>query len=146
MRGKVENLFSFLDSMIWFGAIGSVIAVACCLGIAPVLAAVAMFGLGFVINDAILQPLLIACLVVTVISLALSAQKHGARWPVIVGALGGFGVWYFIFGHFMTTMAYLSGGLLIIAVVSNAIYRRSCADSCSSMTCGGNQTDGGRVQ
>lgn len=48
-----------------WGPVGSFIAELCCLGVVPVLAALAAVGLGFVVNDLILVPPLVLFLSVT---------------------------------------------------------------------------------
>ena len=42
-----------------WGPIGSILATLCCLGVAPLLGALTALGLGFLINDLILLPLLL---------------------------------------------------------------------------------------
>jgi len=72
---------------IW-GPFGSLFAALCCLGAAPVLAALAAIGLGFLINDLILIPLLVAFLGVTIRALARDRARHGRGAPVPVSVAG----------------------------------------------------------
>lgn len=49
-----------------WGPIGSIFAALCCLGFAPALAALSAVGLGFLINDLVLIPLLVLFLGATI--------------------------------------------------------------------------------
>ena len=64
-----------------WGPAGSVFAALCCLGVAPVLSALTAVGLGFLIHDAILVPLLVVFLGVTVWALGRDHLRHGNHWP-----------------------------------------------------------------
>lgn len=82
------------------GTTGSVLAGACCLGFAPLLAALSAVGAGFLIRDAILIPMFVAFLAFTLWSLWTSRTRHGKRGPFYLG-LGSAGVafaalWFFI--------------------------------------------------
>jgi len=70
------------------GAIGAALAGACCLGFAPVLAALGAAGAGFLIRDSILVPLFVAVLAFTLWSLWRSRARHGQAGPFWLG-LGG---------------------------------------------------------
>lgn len=68
------------------GVGGSVFAALCCLGFPALLSILSAVGLGFLINDAILLPLLVAFLVVTLLGLFLGMRHHHEPWALIVGA------------------------------------------------------------
>jgi mercuric ion transport protein len=73
-----------------FGAVGSIIATLCCLGFAPLVALLSAIGVGFLVNDAVLLPLLIVFLVIGGIGLWSAARSHGqfqAVWLHGVSAL-----------------------------------------------------------
>jgi len=70
------------------GSIGSIFASICCLGFAPVLAALSATGLGFVISDAILIPLLAFFLSLALWGMKSSQKKHGKTTPFYVGVGG----------------------------------------------------------
>ncbi len=70
------------------GSIGSIIASICCLGFAPALAALSAVGLGFLINDAILIPLLALFLGLAVWGLLASRRRHGINHPFYLGSAG----------------------------------------------------------
>ncbi|HSH39157.1 MAG TPA: MerC domain-containing protein [Chthoniobacterales bacterium] len=69
------------------GIAGSLFAALCCLGFPALLAIVSAAGIGFIINDAILVPLLIAFLLITLAGLYLGVRHHGSWLAVVVGAL-----------------------------------------------------------
>lgn len=64
---------------------GSLFAALCCLGFPALLSILSAIGLGFVVNDAILIPLLILFLLVTLGGLYLGVRHHGSWLALIVG-------------------------------------------------------------
>lgn len=70
------------------GTTGAAIAGACCLGFAPLLAALSAVGAGFLIRDAILVPLFVLFLAFTLWSLWSSRMEHHRSGPFYLG-LGG---------------------------------------------------------
>ncbi len=82
------------------GSIGSIFASLCCLGLAPLLAALSSIGLGFIVNDAILIPMLIVFLCFTVWGLKGSQKKHRLKTPFYLGIIGAIlaflGIWIFL--------------------------------------------------
>lgn len=80
-----------------WGALGSIFAALCCLGVAPVLGALSATGLGFLIHDAILIPLLAAFLAATIWGLRGDRPRHGRRGPETLAWTGSFltlgGLW-----------------------------------------------------
>lgn len=79
--------------------LGSVVVGACCLGIAPILAALTAMGAGFLINDAILIPLLLVFLDLSIWSLSASRNRHGENGPLYLGigcsVMAFMGLWIF---------------------------------------------------
>lgn len=65
-----------------FGAGGSVFAALCCLGFPALLAILSAAGLGFLIHDAVLIPMLVAFLALTVYGLYHGLRRHG-RWQAM---------------------------------------------------------------
>ncbi|MGH7545023.1 MAG: MerC family mercury resistance protein [Gemmatimonadota bacterium] len=68
--------------------VGSAVALLCCAGVAPVLGMVSALGLGFLLRDAILIPLLVLGLGVTLWGLWQGRRCHGRRGPLVVGFVG----------------------------------------------------------
>lgn len=70
------------------GVGGSLFAALCCLGFPALLAILSAVGLGFLINDAVLIPLLVLFLSVTLWGLYLGKRHHRSWMPFFVGAAG----------------------------------------------------------
>ena len=67
------------------------------LGFPALLSIVSAVGLGFLINDAILLPLLVVFLVITVVGLISGRRHHGKPWALIVGVLSSLVILGFLF-------------------------------------------------
>lgn len=81
-----------------WGPIGAAVAAACCLGIAPVVTALSALGLGFVLDDRILIPLLVLLLGATAWQLFRDRCRHDRRGPFVVATVGAVltvtGIWW----------------------------------------------------
>lgn len=99
------------------GSIGSIFASLCCLGFAPVLAALSAAGLGFAISDAILIPLLALFLGFALWGMKSSQHKHG---KALVG------VFVFIPVHVVGLIA------LVGASIWDIVLLRKSPSSCES--------------
>lgn len=103
------------------GSIGSIFASLCCLGFAPVLAALSSAGLGFVISDAILIPLLALFLGFALWGLKGSQKKHGKTSPFYVGAGGAIaalvGIFVFIPIHVIGLIALVGASIWDIVLL-----------------------------
>lgn len=64
-----------------WGPLGSAFAALCCLGVAPVLGALSAVGLGFLIHDLILIPMLALFLGVTIWVLGRDRRRHERAGP-----------------------------------------------------------------
>ncbi len=64
------------------GPISSIFVALCCLGVPAVIAALSAIGAGFFINDAVLIPLLIVALGITITGSFLSFRQHRNPWPL----------------------------------------------------------------
>jgi mercuric ion transport protein len=71
------------------GLVGSAVALLCCAGVAPVIGVLSALGLGFLLRDAILIPLLILGLGATLWGLWQSRRCHGRSRPLVAGLVGG---------------------------------------------------------
>ncbi len=63
------------------GFLGTLFASLCCLGVSVVIAPLTAIGLGFLINDLILLPLVLIFLLVTLWGLYTGWKRHGVRLP-----------------------------------------------------------------
>ena len=113
------------------GIVGSFIAAACCLGQPAVLSIVAAVGLGFVIKDAILLPLMVVFLAVSLVGLYLGYRVHRSPWALVLASVSSVGAFFFIFVHANKFAAYLAIAGLVVASVLNLALRRKCAPACA---------------
>jgi mercuric ion transport protein len=104
------------------GPVGSVLAGACCLGFAPLLAGLSAIGAGFVVNDAILIPLFVTFLAYSIWVLWASRKVHGRAGPFYLGASGA--VVAFAALWFLPALSYAALATLIAASVWNIIVQR----------------------
>lgn len=109
------------------GTLGSVFAGACCLGFAPLLAALSAVGAGFLVRDAILIPLFLVFLGFTLWSLWSSGKRHGRSGPFRLGAAGA--VTAFAALWFNTPLAYAGLAGFIAATVWDLLALRQTRTS-----------------
>jgi len=106
------------------GVVGSIFAALCCLGFPALLSILSAIGLGFLINDAVLLPLLIIFLLVTVAGLTLGMREHHLPSAFVVGIISAAGVFIFIFVAFNKVSATISVLGLVIASILNVVLRQ----------------------
>jgi mercuric ion transport protein len=101
------------------GVVGSIFAALCCLGFSALLSILGAIGLGFLINDAILLPLLAFFLIVTLAGLYLGIRHHGSWLAFTMGALSAVMTFVFIVIAFNKLLAGIGIAGLIVASVLN---------------------------
>jgi mercuric ion transport protein len=121
---------AFKDHLDKIGIVGSFVAAACCLGLPAVLSIVAAAGLGFLVNDAYLRPLLIVFLLVTLAGLVLGYRVHHQPWGLILGVLGSIGAYTFVYVHTIRPAAYTAIVGLVVASILNVVLRSRCVPAC----------------
>lgn len=102
------------------GVVGSVLTALCCLGFPPLITVLTAVGLGFLINDAVLIPLLVAFLLVNLGGLYLGMRQHGQPWPLLLGAASAVATFVFIAVAFNRPFASLGVAGLIVSSILNA--------------------------
>ena len=95
------------------GFLGTLFASLCCLGVSVVIAPLTAIGLGFLINDLILLPLVLVFLLITLWGLYKGWKRHGVRPPFFLGIFSA----VFLVPSFFVS-AYLSSLLLILLLVA----------------------------
>jgi mercuric ion transport protein len=105
------------------GVAGSLFAALCCLGFPALLSILSAIGLGFFINDAVLLPLLVVFLIVTLGGLYLGVRHHGSWLAFVVGLISAASVFIFIFVAFNKLLAGIGIAGLIAASVLNVWLR-----------------------
>ena len=114
------------------GSLGSIFASLCCLGFAPVLAALSAAGLGFAISDAILIPLLALFLGLTLWGLQGARARHGNNSPFYVGAAGAAAA---LGGIFIFIPLHVVGLLMVVgASLWDSVLLRKKAHDCQITT------------
>jgi hypothetical protein len=109
------------------GLVGSIITVLCCIGFGPLLAALSAIGAGFLVNDKVLAPLLIAFLLLGLTGLILSFRMHH-RWPALLLHLtSGVAVFVFTFVVYHRLIIWLGLLGLVAAAAWDFLLRRSLA-------------------
>ena len=82
------------------GSSSSLVGGACCLGLTPLLSGLTAAGLGFLINDLILLPLLTIALTFTLWALWSASRRHKLKTPfyiaIVASAIAFAGLWVFV--------------------------------------------------
>lgn len=94
-----------------WGPIGSIIAALCCLGVAPLLGALTALGLGFLINDFILIPLLVFFLGISIWALHRDRPRHGSWQAEATAALAAI---LTLGGLFVSQLVVAAGLILLV--------------------------------
>lgn len=114
------------------GSMGSIFASLCCLGFAPVLAALSAAGLGFVISDAILIPLLALFLGLALWGMKGSQKRHGKTTPFYVGIGGAIAA---LVGVFVFIPVHVIGLITLVgASIWDIVLLRKQPSSCETTT------------
>ena len=95
------------------GFLGTLLASLCCLGVSIVIAPLTALGLGFIINDLILLPLVLVFLLITLWGLYTGWKRHGVGLPFFLGI---FAAVLLIPSFFVS--AYFSSFLLALLLVA----------------------------
>ena len=106
------------------GVGGSLFAALCCLGFPALVSILSAIGLGFLINDDILRPMMIVFLLLAIFGLALGIRHHGSPWALIVGILSAVTLYVFIYVSFNEVIAGLGIAGLVIASLLNVLLRQ----------------------
>ena len=107
------------------GLVGSALALLCCAGFVPVLGALSAIGLGFLIKDAVLIPLLVLALGLTLWGLSHGRRCHGRTAPWVVGLVASA---LTVSGLFLwVPLAFAGLAAVVMASVWNVLTLRACA-------------------
>lgn len=106
------------------GVGGSIFAALCCLGITAAVSLLSAVGLGFLVNDRVLIPLLLGFLGLTIAGLALDWRHHHHPSALILGAVGGVALLLSAVVAQARPVAYASIALLVAASLLNLRFRR----------------------
>ncbi|MCH8849472.1 MAG: MerC domain-containing protein [Chloroflexi bacterium] len=106
------------------GVLGSVFSALCCLGFPALLSVLSAVGIGFLINDAILLPLLLVFLAISVYGLFSGMKHHGSLWALLLGSVSSVVIVVFLFARFSQGMVQIGIGGLALATLLNTLIRR----------------------
>jgi mercuric ion transport protein len=112
---------AYLDKV---GPLGTLFAALCCVGTPGVIAFLSAIGAGFLINDAILLPLLIVFLAASILGLYFSFKRHENRWPLLFGGASAVIILFFTYGMFIRPLVYLGLLGLVGASMWNVLIKR----------------------
>ncbi|MFB6275744.1 MAG: MerC domain-containing protein [Halothece sp.] len=103
---------------------GSIFSALCCLGFPALLSLLSAIGLGFLINDAVLLPLLGIFLVIALWGLYSGMRRHGQPWALLLAAISSLILFVFLFIN--PIIAYFGVVGLIAAGLLNLRFRIRC--------------------
>jgi len=107
-----------------FGSLGATVAALCCAGVPAVLGALSAAGLGFLMNDLILFPLVLVSLGVALWGLGRGAVCHGLRGVLVLGWIGAA---LLVVGIFLYPLVYAGMAALLGAAAWNTVALRRAA-------------------
>jgi mercuric ion transport protein len=105
------------------GVGGSLFAALCCLGFPALISILSAVGLGFLINDAILIPLLAVFLLAMLSGLWLGMRHHRSPWALLLGAASAVATFVFVVVATSKLLAAIGIAGLIVASVLNVWLR-----------------------
>ena len=106
------------------GSISSIFVALCCLGVPAVIAALSALGAGFLINDAILAPLLLVALGITVAGSFFTFRQHHNLWPfglTIASAVVAFASVYIVY---LPLVVYSALAAMVLTQIGDLAYQR----------------------
>jgi hypothetical protein len=106
------------------GTAGAILTALCCAGVSAVVGSLSAVGLGFLITDSVLLPLLLAMLALSLWGLARGRATHGASGPLVLGSAGAVSLTAGVFTS--RWLLGLGAALLLAATVWNQTARRHC--------------------
>lgn len=111
------------------GSLGSIFASLCCIGTPAILAFLTGIGVGFLINDKILIPLLVVFLGISVWGVYKSSKSHGRKGSLILAIISAIVVFASIW--FSKPLVYIGLVGLIAASVWDIYLKKTCgSESC----------------
>ena len=106
------------------GVGGSLFAALCCIGFGALVSILSAIGLGSLINDDILRPLLIIFSLIAILGLALGATSSWKPMALILGILSAGTTYVFIYVSFNEVIAWFGIAGLVIASLLNVYLRQ----------------------
>lgn len=117
------SMKNYLDKI---GFAGSVFTSLCCLGFPALAAILSSVGAAFLMNDAILLPLLILFLSIGAWGLFSSYRTHRRPHALVLHALSSMALVVFMFVFYVRPLAFLAIGGLLGSTVWNLYLKKAC--------------------
>lgn len=116
------------------GLVGTIFTVGCCLGLPGFLPLAAAVGLGFMTDMAVVKPLLLALLGLTVLGFIPGFRRHGKIYPLVASLLAALVVYWFMFVSYRPQ--YIQAAVLVMVASSllNLFWVIRQRHSCASET------------
>lgn len=105
------------------GVGGSLFAALCCLGFPALVSFLSAVGLGFIIDDAVMIPLLVTFLIITLGGLYLGMRHHHEPWALILGGVSAIATLVFVALAPSNVLAGIGIAGLIGASILNVLLR-----------------------
>lgn len=109
------------------GTFGSVFAALCCMGFPALVALLSALGLVFILNDAILLPLLLVFLIVGHLGVWFSFQRHHKSQALVLSAVSSIITFVFIFVFYYAPLVVIGICGLIVSAIWDFFLCRKCA-------------------
>lgn len=103
------------------GIVAATVTALCCLGLPAILSVITAVGLGFLIRDAILAPLLILSLALIVWGLARGLRRHRNAVPLVIAGVACIVLVIAALVRPSRPAAYASIAALVLASIANAV-------------------------
>jgi hypothetical protein len=114
--------------------VATLFTTACCVGVPAAVSLVSAAGVGYLLTDRYLQPLLIIVLLITIGASALTFRRHRNAVPLIVTALSGGTVYWFIYRDYQVPIVWVGAAAMIAAQVWDVLAVRAGAVRRGGMT------------
>ena len=114
------------------GLVGTIFTVGCCLGLPGFLPLAAAVGFGFMTNMAVVKPLLLVVLAVTVAGLFLGFRRHHKLYPLAASVVAAITIYWFMFVSYRPLLIQASVIVLVAATLLNLFWMRREERACRS--------------
>lgn len=108
------------------GAIGSLITVACCLGFVPLVTLLSAIGAAFLLNDAVLAPVLVGFLLLGAAGLVVSMRRHRRPWPLVLHVTSAVTLVLFTFATYVQLLVWAGAVGVVLAAIWDVLLKRAC--------------------
>ena len=112
------------------GLVGTIFTVGCCLGLPGFLPLAAAVGLGFMTNMAVVKPLLVVVIAVTVAGFIPGFRRHHKLYPLAASVAAAVTIYWFMFVSYRPLLIQASVIILVAASLLNLFWMRREERAC----------------